>query len=294
MTGTSGIPDVWIDAIMNRAYTDTAPESIPSQFKIGRGTTDFDPSDTDLEDPVPITGTEEVDNCDATTGWAAGTDSAITLNTSTFVEGTGSLSLAKPGTTGTSASMSKTTTSRDFTDKTFVLFILITDLADLVASGTALSVRFGSDSSNYFQLDVDISNLTTGFNFIAFTSATATSTTGAPVIAAMDFTEVIVNTDLAADTIAADRILFDDMKLASADDFFKDLEAGFPSVDIAKDEVTMEGRVNTLEANGVLITEWATVNSDGTPVLVSRSTFNPFSKTLNDELIGSERVRHTR
>ena len=231
MTGTTGIPDLWIDAIMERSYTDTAAQSIPSQFKIGRGTTDFAGTDIDLEEAVPISGTEQVDDCDATTGWVAGTDSAVALNTTAFVQGTGSVSLEKSGTTGTTASMSKTTTSRDFTDKTFVLFIRITDLTDLVSAGTALNVRFGSDSSNYFQLDVAITELTTGFNYISFTSATATSTTGSPVLASMDFTEVIVNTDLSADTIAADRILFDDMKVASADDFLKALTVGFPAVD---------------------------------------------------------------
>lgn len=294
MTGTTGIPDLWIDAIMERAYTDVAVQSIPSQFKIGRGTTDFAGTDTDLELPVAIVGSLPVDDCEATTGWVAGTDSAITLNTAAFVEGNASLSLAKSGTSGTTASMSKPTTSQDFTDNTFVLFIRITDLTDLVASGTALSVRFGSDSSNYFQLDVAIGSLTTGFNYISFTSVTATSTTGAPVITACDFTEVIINTDLAADTIAADRILFDDMKLATPSDFSKSLTVGFPSVDIVQDEVATEWRINTLEANGINITEGGAFNSDGTPVMASRSTFNPFSKTLNDELIGSERARFTR
>ena len=62
MTGTTGIPDLWIDAIMERSYTDTAAQSIPSQFKVGRGTTDFAGTDTDLEEAVPISGTEQVDD----------------------------------------------------------------------------------------------------------------------------------------------------------------------------------------------------------------------------------------
>jgi len=290
---SAGIPDLWIDAIMQRAYTATAVQLPPTQFKMGNGTTDFANADTDLENPVPITGTEQIDDADATTGWVAGTDSAITLNTTTFQQGTGALNLAKTGTSGTTGSMSKTTTSLDFTSKSFSVLINIQTLADLVASGTAISLRFGSDSSNYFQFDVAIGSLVAGINIIQFTSATATSTTGAPVITACDFTEIIFNVDLAADLMAAGDFIVDDIKLASTDDFFKDFEA-VPAVDTSLDQISHDSRVTTIELNGILISEGGSFNKDGTPVMSSRYTFDPFSKSNTDELIISEVTRTTR
>jgi len=293
MTGTSGIPNVGIDAIMKRAYTATATETPPSLFGIGTGSTAFSAADTALEEPVPIRNTEAVDSCDTTAGWSAGTDSAVTLNTSSFIEGTGSLSLAKSGTSGTTASMSKTTPSLNFTAKRFCVFVKIVDLADLKSSGVALSIRFGSDSSNYYRYDVDVSALAAGWQFISFASGDAV-VVGSPVITACDYTFVAVFTDLAADLIAADRILFDNMALASADDYFKAFESGFPYVDTALDQITIEGRLTSLEANGHLISESGNFNADSPKVLWSRTTITPFSKSLSDELIIQEIVRTTR
>jgi len=293
MTGSTGIPNVAIDAIMKRAYTTTATELPPSRFQVGQDGTAFSPADTVLLDPVPITGTEVVDACDAVLGWAAGTDSAVTLNTTSFVEGTGSLSLAKSGTTGTTASMDKTTPSLNFTSKTFFCFVKIVALADLKSSGTALRVRFGSDSSNYYQYDVDIAFLIAGWNLIAFKSTDAV-VIGTPVIAACDYTYVAVFTDAAGDTIAADRILWDDMKLASDDDFYKALEPGYPAVDTVTDQVTYEGRLTTTEANGTLIREFGPFDANSSPLLWNRSTINPFSKSQSDEAIFQEVVRFTR
>jgi len=293
MTGSTGIPNVAIDAIMNRAYTATATELPPSRFQVGLDGTAFTPADTALLDPVPISGTEVVDSCDATAGWAAGTDSAVTLNTVSFVEGTGSISLAKSGTAGTTASMSKTTPSLNFTGKTFFCFLKIVDLADLKSSGTAARVRFGSDSGNYYQFDVDVSLLIAGWNIVMFRSTDAV-VVGAPAIGACDYTYVAVFTDLAADTIATDRILWDDMKLASDSDYYKALEIGFPAVDTVTDQVTYEGRLTTTDANGCLIREFGGFDANVSPLMWNRSTINPFSKSLQDEIIFQEVVRFTR
>ena len=57
----------------------------PSKFKVGIGDTASSETDTDLENPVPLTNTEQVDNCDATTGWTDSADMTITLNTTTEI-----------------------------------------------------------------------------------------------------------------------------------------------------------------------------------------------------------------
>ena len=269
----------------NRSYSSSPTKTVPSEIKIGIGTTTPVAADTSLVTKVPISGTEEIDSFNATTGWAAGTDSAVTVNTTTKKIGTGSLSLAKSGTTGTTASMSKTTTSLDFTSKDLWGWVYLTDITDLVATGTAISIRFGSDSSNYYQYDIGITALANGWNYITFSSATATSTTGSPVITACDYTLIEYNTDLAADTVAADRINFDDFRLASTGDYNTIFVAGYPTFDTVNNKVTIRCNINSVQANGWNLTEIGEVNTDSPELLISRDVFNSISKSDTDELL---------
>jgi hypothetical protein len=166
-----------------------------------------------------------IDNCE-TADWTDSTDATSLLDISKIKQGTNSLELQKDGTTETFAKFSKDhTTERDFTGKTIYVWLYITNLSDLLTSGTAVNIIYSSDSdgaSNYYQYDVDLSNLSTGWNNISFTSATASSTTGTPDIDAMRYTSIQLNVDLAADTIAANQIFMDWWRLsgttASADD----------------------------------------------------------------------------
>lgn len=258
----------------------------PTKFKVGVGNSEVSITDTDIDTPIPITGTEVVDACDSTSGWSAGTDSAVSLNTTRYKEGTGSLSLAKSGTAGTVMSMSKTTTSRDFaTSKYLWLWVYIADLTDLVSSGTAVVVRFGSDGSNYYYKNVDISSLAAGWNYITFSSATATGTTGTPTIGSCDYTYIAFNTDLAADTIAADRVLVDDLKLASDDDYAKAFETGYPAVTETTKEVEVQCYLASTQAYGHEINGFGIVNTDASPILFSEDTFTGESKSQTDEFL---------
>lgn len=286
-TMTSGglIVDDGLKIMLNRTYKDTPDYEEPTVFKVGTGTTTAAGTDTDLESPVAITGTETIDDCEATTGWAAGTDTAIATNAVTFKEGTKSLSVAKTGTAGTVFSMDKTTTSLDFTSKELFVWVFITDLTDLVTSGTAVTVRFGSDSGNYYEFDVAIGSLAAGWNSITFNTTTASSTTGSPTITACDYTYISFNTDLAADTVAADRVMVDDFKLASADDFIKTFESGFPTLDESTHEATTRCRVLSTQANGYDLAEFGTFNEDGTPLMFSRDVFTAISKSNTEEIL---------
>ncbi len=275
--------------MLNRMYTVVPTQLTPTQFSIGQGTTDPVDADTRLEQAVPISGTESVDDAEVTTGWADDADITLSVNAVTFKEGSGSLNLTKDGTAGTTAGTEKTVTSLDFTSKTLSIWLLISDSATLnkLVAIDAITIRYGSDSSNFFTYTIDRSEFTAGafVVFQTFTSSNADSTTGTPILTAMDYFRIDVNTTLAADTWSAGDVIFDDIKLISSDDFFKDVEPGFPALDIGLVQATFEADVNTLEGNGYLITETGLFNKDSPVIMESRDTFTFISKTTDDELI---------
>lgn len=272
--------------LINRAYKASPDYTVPSTFKVGilNGTPAI--ADTDLDNPVPITGTEAVDDCEVITGWVDSADMTITTNTTTFKENATSLSLAKDAGSSVNFSTAKTTTSRDFTSKTLFVWLYITAVADLVATGTdCVTIRFGSAAGDYYQKGWDISELAVGWNLLYFTSANSDSTTGAPALAAMDYSFIQLTTDLAADTIAADRIFMDDWKVASTDDFVKTFVSGYPTVDETNFEVEIRGQLLSTEANGYDINGFALFNADGTPLMHSEDTFTAESKSNTDNFI---------
>jgi len=278
------VTNLGLNIMLDRTFNGSPTRSVISTYKVGSGTTTPAAGDTDLEIPVPLDGTEAVDDCE-TDNWTDDTDTDSALNSSTYKEGSNSISLEKDDTNGTTFGVHKTTTSRDFTSKTLFVWLNITDTTDLVASGTAVTIRFGSDASNYYYYNVDISDLSNGWNLIYFDSAGATGTTGSPVIGSCDYSQIILNTDLAADTIAADRILIDDWKLASSDDFTGSYESGYPSFDYTNNEIEIQCRVTATQANNFSVSEFGLFNTDGTPLIYSHDVFTAISKTSSEEII---------
>lgn len=273
-----------LNNLINAGYLGTT--SVPTKINIGISTTSPSVADTTLGKKIPISGTETVDDCE-TDNWADGTDTVATLNSTLFKVGSSSISIAKSGTTDTSMSVSKTTTSVDFTDKDFWIWVYVLDTDDLVSSGTLLTIRFGSDSSNYYYLD--ITSLSDGWNAITFNSSSATGTTGSPTITACDYAELIFNVDDAADTIAADRVLMDDLKVASADDYDRDFDSGYPAVNTVSSEVEMQTTLGTTDAIGYPLTELG--HLDASDNLLSHSVSSAENKTTSDIFIEVERLK---
>lgn len=166
---------------------------------------------------------DTVDNCDAITGWTDSADMTVSLNTTTFYEGTGSINLTKDGTATVNASTSKQTTSVDFTSKTLSLQLYIDDQTTLddFATSNCLTIRFGSDetgATDYYQWAFDKADLAVGKNFIdTLTSANADSTSGTPSLLLMDYCFIQITSAAAGDTWAAGKVLMDDIKLISGD-----------------------------------------------------------------------------
>ena len=59
----------------------------------------------------------------------------------------------------------------------------------------------------------------------------------------------------------------------------KNLQSGFPSLDITNIQATIRAFLDTTEANGNTLSEWGTFNSDGTPLMFSHSVHTGISKT---------------
>lgn len=280
--------------LLSRGYDSTTAITVPSQFKVGIDQTSAVSTDTDLDHPVPISGTEQVDDCEVTTGWTDSADLTLSVNSTTFKQGVASLNLTKDGTGSASASTSKTTTSRDITSKELSIWIFVLDSAALakMATTAAFSIQLGSDSSNYHQWDKDAADFSVGWNLVdGLTVATASSTTGSPVITAMDFTLVQLTATGSGITWSAADFIMDDIKIVSADDFFKDFTSGYPIIDTVSKQVEIRCDLSSLEANGHLLGGFGQFNSDGTPLMESLDDFTAESKTLTDEIIFTTKTR---
>jgi len=67
-------------------------------------------------------------------------------------------------------------------------------------------------------------------------------------------------------------------------DNFKDFVSGYPTQDFTALSNTTRCFLNSLEANGNNLTEFGIVNSDGTPLLFSRTVFTTISKSTSNEV----------
>ncbi len=163
-------------------------------------------------------GTTSVDDCE-TADWNDSTDMTTATNSTTFKEGTKSLSLTKDGTSSDTASTSKTTTNVNFTGKDFNIWIYIISTAVLqkLAASDGLVIRFGSDSSNYYEWTKDRADLEVGWNQIVELDISNAETTGTPVILSCDYTYIGLTAISSATTWSTDDILMDDILLADVD-----------------------------------------------------------------------------
>lgn len=270
----NGMNNAW-----KKVYGDAAGVTI-SKFSIGVGTTTPAAADTDAEKPFSLSGTT-VDLCEATTGWSATTDGSLTLNTTAqqYVEGSGALNLIKSGTANASVTFSKDTTSVDFTSKRIQFMFYVADTTKLAATG--VSIRFGSDASNYYQKDFATSTLSNGWNYLYFTSATATSTTGTPSLTAMDYTALVVNYLAASTTVAAPDMRMDNIILSNQlTDDMNSFVTGFPTYDTTTRQVTVRGFLSSLQANGVPLREVGEFDSTGV-TMQSHDVYDAISTKTN-------------
>lgn len=279
--------------ILNRAFKATPDYTTLSKFKIGVSNGTPLITDTDLDNTVPISGTETVDDCE-TADWNDSADMTTALDATNYKIGSNGLTLEKDGTASATASTSKTTTSVDFTSKDLSVWLYIADQTtlDSFATSSCVTLRLGSDSSNYYEWVFDKSELSTGWNLLDhLTSSNADTTTGSPTIAACDYSYIAITASAAGETWAADKVTMDDWKVISSDDYTKTFISGYPSFDTTNYEVEIRGQLLTTEANGYSINGFGLVNTDATVLMGTESTFTANSKGNTDQFTFIQTLR---
>ena len=252
-------------------------------YEVGMSATVPTVLDTALGRKVPINGTSQCDSCDAITGWTASGSNSVSLNTTNYKEGTGSLNLIKSDATSAAINASKTTTSVHFTSADFWVFVYISASAlAKLATSTCLEIRFGSDSSNYYYKQYNLADLAAGWNCLSFSSATATGTNGTPVIAACDYSMVKYTTTNATDTTSAGDFVFDDLKVATAAAYLLPISAGYPVADATSDTMTSRVALASTDANGYPLVETGLFNAT---TMFSHDTFTLIDKNNTMEII---------
>jgi hypothetical protein len=287
--------DNGVKIVMERTFESSPSYAEPTKFKAGVGTTAADITDTDLETPIPITGTELADNCETVGNWAESADGADSLNSTTYKEGSGALNLEKPGTTASSVIYynNNNMTSLDFTSKDLWVWLYIKDAttyAKLVAAGTAVQMRYGNDYNvNYYYIDYTKAQLAVGWNLLTMNTTSGTEV-GSVTLNACDSGAIEITFTATSDTLAAGDVVLDDWKLASSDDYIKSFQATYPQINETTKMVTIRTRLASTEANGYNIAEHGIFNEDGTPLMMSRDTFTALSKSNTDEFIFVEKI----
>ena len=159
----------------------------------------------------------QIDAMEATTGWAATTDGSVTLNStpSQVSEADACLNLVKSGSTVAAVTYSKTfSTQYRFNNRPIKVDYYINAATDLAATD-AIALRFGNDSSNYYEQTWDRNQLSSAaWNTLSFKKDdTGVTVTGNPDTAAFDFFAIVVTTTASSTTIASPDQRLDDLRL---------------------------------------------------------------------------------
>jgi hypothetical protein len=137
----------------------------------------------------------ELDTMTYTTGWtAAGTATALTTDSANYWQAPSSLIFQLASGSGT---LTKTIPSTDLTAYQGLGVVFLAIYAPTIANLTSITLRLGSSSANYYSVTSSagfVKAFAAGeWMLVAFDLATA-STTGTPVITAMDYVDLIFAT----------------------------------------------------------------------------------------------------
>lgn len=168
------------------------------QGLVGRWRLDEAPSGT----PAPLL----LDSMDSTSGWTA-SNGAVSLNTTTKVEGIGSISLSKTNTSYDYCYMYKSISSTNLTGQTLKVWVYIKDSATL-AKINDLKLWFGQNSLNrYVYIYTD--SLSVGWNAISVHVDDFSVYNGSPTKTDVKILYFTIATINVTDTLSADDVLFD-------------------------------------------------------------------------------------
>ena len=285
-----------VKIIMDRAYNDDGSTSFtaPTEFKVGQNQTTPEVTDTDLDEAVPISNGTVNDNGDNTlTGSTGGDDS--TDNTTTFKPGAGVSDVTSQNLITNVTSVTKIWTISDLsslgnniTGTSFAgMWLYINDAADLAkfkTSGTAIEMKLGSDSSNYFSKTFTASNLAVGWNWLNTGSTAVDALTETGTVAGNIDTFIIeITTNNASDDFAAGDVLYDLLRTWVAGDLTKTITS--KTIDNTALTVQIRSDLSSTEANGFVLDSHGLFNTDSTALMEGLENFDDESKTDTDEFI---------
>ena len=289
------------NVMLNRTYKASPDYTIPSVFSVGLGTTTPVAADTAFENRVPITdGTTNDDGSNTFTGSVGGDNS--TDNTTTFKQGGGNSDATAQNLIANGTSVSKTWTIANLaaagsvmtSTQPFGLWLYIKDAttyAKLAAAGTVFDIRFrtnGDGATLYYQYVRTKAQLAVGWNWITSGTTIMTGLTqgaGGPPSGAMNELVIIITSVLATDTFVAGDVVFDLLRQWAASDLIKTYVSGYPTFDEVNQKITIRTQLTSLDANGFNLSEFGTLNTDGTPALIAHDVFTAESKSDTDEFI---------
>ena len=163
----------------------------------------------------------EVNDCDSTSGWSGSTDAvaiAVTTDDADYKTRTGALDLGKSGTTEALFSYSNSSlTARDWSNKYVLCWVYLSSLSALrvVDNGSAITIRYGSSSVNYYSQSWYYSDLVAGWNLLFFKkSDREVVTSGSPSDSNMTYFLIRFDVTAAATLVTTGTYIIDNIFLA--------------------------------------------------------------------------------
>ena len=285
-----------VKILMDRGYNDdgSTTYTAPTEFKVGQNQTTPEVTDTDLDEAVPITNGTVNDNGDNTLTGSTGGDNT-TDNTTTFKPGAGVSDNTSQNLITNVSSVTKVWTianlaalGSNITGTSFAGFWLyINDAADLAkfkSSGTAIELRLGSDTSNYFFKTWTAADLAVGWTWLNTGSVAVEDLSENGTVAGnIDTFQLEITTNNAADDFSAGDVMYDLLRTWVAGDLTKTITS--TAIDETALTVQQRSDLASTEANGFVLDSHAGFNTDGTPKMEGLESFTEESKSNTDEFI---------
>jgi hypothetical protein len=149
-----------------------------------------------------------LDAMDATTGWSVSLSDSISLNTTTYQEGSGAINFIKGTTVRTYSWMYKTITSVNVTGQTIKLWIYIKDQTTLNKISSVHVRLYSTYDTDAKSGDISNADLAVGWNLFS-KHINDFNDMGTPDITAITTLRVQVNTNNASDTISEGNLIYD-------------------------------------------------------------------------------------
>lgn len=267
---------------------------VPTKFSIGVSNSTPSITDTDLDIKVPISvGTCNDNGANTLTGSSGGDNS--TSNTTTYKEGAGQTDNTSQNLIANATNASKIWTIANLSTlgtnitgtQPFGLWLYIKDSTTLdkfLTSGTALEIRLGSDTSNYYSYTRTAAQLATGWNWITSNLVNVEDLTETGTVTGnIDTFQIIITTNNATDTFVAGDVIYDLLRQWQESDLYKTFVSGYPTLNLTNNEITIKCFLGSTEANGFLLNSLGIWNEDTTKLMASIDVFNNESKSKTDE-----------